>query len=157
MSASRDVRTPNVRAGVAVVSACGAISGAYDEQAGEWLECEGGCGTEWRIHLELDGDALPVAEGPHEQVEFRHAFASAPSTRRHTELLMRSVKADAQLAVSESFAYQGRLPGAAWAQVCWPGTGPGLRLLAICRNPLDADGQPLLFDRGAYRDLIAES
>lgn len=51
--------------------ACGATSSAYDEEAGEWLECESGCGTEWRSDVELDRDALPLAEDPREQVEFR--------------------------------------------------------------------------------------
>ncbi len=50
--------------------ACGVVSSAYDEQAGEWLECEGGCGTGWRFAFELDRDALPLTEDPREQVEF---------------------------------------------------------------------------------------
>lgn len=53
--------------------ACGATGGAHDEQAREWLECEGGCGTEWRFDVELDSDALPLTEDPREQIEFRRA------------------------------------------------------------------------------------
>lgn len=51
--------------------ACGFTNAADDEQAGTWLQCEGGCGVEWRFDAELDSDALPITEDPREQVEFR--------------------------------------------------------------------------------------
>lgn len=58
--------------------ACGTTNAAYDAEEGEWIECEGGCSTEWRFGVELDRDALPLTEDPQEQVEFRRVPDASP-------------------------------------------------------------------------------
>jgi hypothetical protein len=51
---------------------CGTVNHAIEFQHGEWLECEGDCGVEWKAEVEVDRKGVPVTSDPHEQVEFRH-------------------------------------------------------------------------------------
>ncbi len=50
---------------------CGTVNHVVEFQHGEWLECEGGCGVEWKAEVEVDRKGVPVTINPHEQVEFR--------------------------------------------------------------------------------------
>jgi hypothetical protein len=50
---------------------CGTVNRAVEAEERQWLECEGGCGVEWRAEVEYDRKGIPLTEDPHEQVEFR--------------------------------------------------------------------------------------
>jgi Restriction endonuclease len=50
---------------------CGAVRGVYEAEEGEWLECYGGCGMEFRVVNEYDRKGIPLTTNPHEMVEFR--------------------------------------------------------------------------------------
>jgi len=50
---------------------CGTINAQTDFVHGEWQECEGGCGVEWKVEIEVDRKGMPVSVDPRDSVEFR--------------------------------------------------------------------------------------
>jgi hypothetical protein len=50
---------------------CGTINAAHETQHGEWVECECGCGTEWRVEPEVDRDGIPLSSDVADMVRFR--------------------------------------------------------------------------------------
>jgi len=52
---------------------CGAVGAATEEEEREWRDCEGGCGTQWRVRVAYDHDRLPLTSDPRAQVEVRAA------------------------------------------------------------------------------------
>jgi hypothetical protein len=55
---------------------CGTINYAVEAEEGQWLECEGGCGVEWKVEVEVDRKGMPLTIDPHEQIEFRRRAGS---------------------------------------------------------------------------------
>ncbi len=56
---------------VHVRCACGTTNAFLDEQHGQWLGCEGGCGREWRVDIALDRKGIPTSDDLREVIEFR--------------------------------------------------------------------------------------
>jgi hypothetical protein len=50
---------------------CGTMNAADETQHGEWVECECGCGTEWRVDVEVDRDGIPLSSDVADTVRFR--------------------------------------------------------------------------------------
>ena len=50
---------------------CGTVNHAVEFEEGQWLDCEGGCGVQWKVEVEVDRKGIPVTVNPHEQVAFR--------------------------------------------------------------------------------------
>jgi hypothetical protein len=50
---------------------CGTVNHAIEFEHGEWLQCEGGCGVDWKAEVEVDRKGMPLTVDPHDQVEFR--------------------------------------------------------------------------------------
>jgi hypothetical protein len=48
---------------------CGTLNTLLESDEGDWLECEGGCGVEWKVQVEIDRKGLPEGES----LEFREA------------------------------------------------------------------------------------
>ncbi len=44
---------------VRVRLACGTVNASHETERGEWVECDCGCGTEWRVDIEVDRDCIP--------------------------------------------------------------------------------------------------
>jgi hypothetical protein len=57
--------------------ACGAISSVPDFVHGEWRECEGGCGLEWCVEVEYDGQRVPMSSDPRDQISLRRVISAS--------------------------------------------------------------------------------
>jgi Restriction endonuclease len=60
---------------------CGTLNHAVEMQEGEWLECEGGCGVEWKVEVEVDRKGMPLTFNCQQQVEFRRGDLVAGARR----------------------------------------------------------------------------
>lgn len=50
---------------------CGTVNYAVEAEEGQWMECEAGCGVEWKMKVDVDRKGVPLSTNPHDQVEFR--------------------------------------------------------------------------------------
>ncbi len=50
---------------------CGTVNAAHQTEHGEWVECQCGCGTEWRVDVEVDRDGIPLSSDVADMVRFR--------------------------------------------------------------------------------------
>jgi hypothetical protein len=56
---------------VHIECSCGTVNYAVEAEEGEWMECQGGCGVEWKVEIEVDRKGMPLTADARDQVEFR--------------------------------------------------------------------------------------
>jgi hypothetical protein len=53
-------------------ASCGSVMGVHEAEEGTWLECDGGCGMEFRVApVEYDRKGIPVVSSAQARVSFR--------------------------------------------------------------------------------------